>query len=255
MNSSNAIIVPARLASVRFPRKLLFPLLGKPLVLWTAERLRSELPEIPLYFAVDGEELAGLLSDNGFEVIQTPPELPSGTDRIAWANQSLQADQVVNVQADEPMVEGAQVRLLFDLLRSGGSMATLATPFRSRSDFLSPSQVKVVVDHEGRALYFSRAPVPFDREGPVDDQWVLENRPLRHLGLYGYRRDLLEAFCRLEPGKLEKIERLEQLRVLENGHEIRVGLTEAPLPGIDTPEDASRMLKLLDTDGDRSPET
>lgn len=245
LNPSRAIIVPARLASVRFPRKLLFPLSGKALILWTAERLRSEVPEIPLHFAVDGEELAELLSANGFEVILTPPELPSGTDRVAWANQSLRAEWVVNVQADEPMVEGVQVRLLFDLLEGGGSMATLATPFQSRTDFLSPHQVKVVLDDQGRALYFSRAPVPFERDCKIDDDWVLENQPLRHLGLYGYRREFLEAFSQLKPGRLEKTERLEQLRALENGYEVRVGLTEAPLPGIDTPEDATRMLELL----------
>jgi len=240
-----AIIVPARLASVRFPRKLLFPLQGRPLVLWTAARIKEEVPEVPLYFAVDGEELGEVLRGEGYAVIATPPDLPSGTDRIALANREIGARRVINVQADEPWVTAAQIGDLFQLLDQEVSMATLATPFTEVSDFQNPNQVKVVCDQAGRALYFSRAPIPWNRDGEPDADWLQRERPLRHLGLYGYSADLLECFPRLSPGRLEQVERLEQLRVLENGYQIGVGLTDSPLPGIDTPEDAERFLERL----------
>lgn len=237
-----AVIVPARLASVRFPRKLLFPIQGRPLILWTADRIRREVPDIPLVFAVDGEELAGVLRREGHSVVVTPPDLPSGTDRIALANREIGAKRVVNVQADEPWVTAEQIAALFRLLDGGVSMSTLGAPFAEVGDFLNPNQVKVVCDDEGNALYFSRAPIPWNRDGQPDGEWLRKERPLRHLGLYGYTADLLDRFPELSPGRLEQIERLEQLRVLESGFRIGVGITESPLPGIDTPEDAERFL-------------
>ena len=243
-----AIIVPCRLESTRFPRKLLHNIKGRQLLRWVAERIRREQPEFPLYFAVDHALLRDCVEAGGFKAILTDPAHQSGTDRIAEANRTVRADQVINVQADEPLVSAAQIRALAGLLDTGAAMATLGTPFTTAADFQNPNQVKVVfVPGTHRALYFSRSPIPYAREfqGRVDDAWVRTNPCYRHLGLYAYRADLLENFARLPPGRLEQIEKLEQLRVLENGYEIACDLTTDPTIGVDTPEDAVKFEQWL----------
>jgi 3-deoxy-manno-octulosonate cytidylyltransferase (CMP-KDO synthetase) len=167
----------------------------------------------------------------------------TGTDRLAEANRTVRAEHIINVQADEPLVSGRQIRLLAALIAGKAEMATLATPFRRAEDFANPNQVKVVCDRTGRALYFSRSPMPYAREaaGRVDDAWVGAHPCYRHLGLYAYKADLLERFAALPPGRLEQIEKLEQLRVLESGYTIAVGFTEDPTVGVDTPEDAVKF--------------
>lgn len=243
-----AIVVPCRLESTRFPRKLLHPIRGKPLLRWVAERIAGQAPEHPLYFAVDHELLRDCVASAGFRAIMTRADHPSGTDRIAEANRTIRAEAVINVQADEPLVSAGQIRALAELIAGPADMATLATPFRNAEDFESPNQVKVVRDRAGCALYFSRAPIPFarDRGGRVDDAWTSASPCLKHLGLYAYKAALLERFATLAPGRLEQVERLEQLRVLEHGHAIAVGLTEDPSVGIDTPEDALKFERWLD---------
>jgi 3-deoxy-manno-octulosonate cytidylyltransferase (CMP-KDO synthetase) len=238
-----AIIVPCRLESTRFPRKLLHPVRGQPLLLWVASRIRAQAPEFPLWFAVDDALLAAPLLAAGFQVIMTDPRHASGTDRLAEANRTVRASHVINVQADEPLVTGAQIRALAALIAGDAPMATLATPFRAATDFLNPNQVKVVFAPAGRALTFSRAPIPFarDRAGQVDDAWVRANPCFKHLGLYAYHAALLEKFSALPPGRYEQIEKLEQLRVLENGHAILVGVTDDPSIGVDTLEDAVKF--------------
>ncbi len=242
-----AIIVPCRLESTRFPRKLLHSIKGRPLLLWVAERIRSEAPEFPLYFAVDDQLLADCLTPHGFQAIMTGRQHQSGTDRIAEANRTVGADYVINVQADEPLVTGAQIRCLAELIAGPVEMATLATPFEAAADFANPNQVKVVMRRDGRALYFSRSPMPFarDKGGLVDEAWVRANPARKHLGLYAYKAALIESFAKLPMGQLEQIEKLEQLRVLENGYDIAVGLTEDPTIGVDTPEDAAKFERWL----------
>lgn len=242
-----SIIVPCRLESTRFPRKLLHRIKGRPLVLWVAARIAEQAPGIPLYFAVDHPLLAEPLEAAGYQTLFTSPEHQSGTDRIAEANRSIGAEHVINVQADEPMVSGAQIRLLAELIEGPVAMATLSTPFRLAADFLNPNQVKVVVRNDGRALTFSRSPLPFARDlaGKVDDAWVAANPCQRHLGLYAYKADLLARFATLPLGRYERIEKLEQLRVLENGYDIAVGITEDPTIGVDTPEDAAKFEAVL----------
>lgn len=242
-----AIVVPCRLESTRFPRKLLHEIRGVPLILWVARRIRSEAPEFPLWFAVDDPMLATPLEAEGFRTIATAVEHPSGTDRLAEANRTIGAERVINVQADEPLVTGAQIRTLAALIRGPVAMATLATPFRRVVDFYNPNQVKVVMRKDGRALYFSRSRLPFSRDLglTIDDRWVLAHPCRRHLGLYAYQADLLERFASLPPGELEQIERLEQLRVLENGYDIAVGLTDEAGIGVDTPSDALRFQQVL----------
>ncbi len=247
MSHDVAIIVPCRLESTRFPRKLLHQIKHKPLVLWVAERIKSEAPEFPLFFAVDDVLLAKPLGDAGFKTILTSIKHQSGTDRIAEANGIVRARRIVNVQADEPLVTGTQIRRLAELIAGPVDMATMATPFTRAADFANPNQVKVVLRNDGRALYFSRSPMPYarDRAGQGDDAWVAANPCYRHLGLYAYKAALLEKFASLPMGKLEQIEKLEQLRVLENGYEIAVGFTKDASIGVDTPEDAVKFEQVL----------
>ncbi len=214
---------------------------------WVAERIARQAPEFPLYFAVDHELLQECVVRAGFRAIMTDPVHQSGTDRIAEANRTIQAGQVINVQADEPLVSGGQIRVLAGLLRDGVPMATLATAFQTAADFANPNQVKVVMRRDGRALYFSRAMTPYPRErgAAIDDAWVRANPCFKHLGLYAYQADLLEKFAKLPPGRLEQIEKLEQLRVLENGYDIACGVTEDPTIGVDVPEDAVKFEEWL----------
>jgi 3-deoxy-manno-octulosonate cytidylyltransferase (CMP-KDO synthetase) len=159
----------------------------------------------------------------------------------------VRADHIINVQADEPLVTAGQIRELARLIGAAAPMATLATPFRRVVDFYNPNQVKVVIRRDGRALYFSRSRMPFSRDLglTIDDAWVAANPCYKHLGLYAYQAALLEKLSSLPPGRYEQIEKLEQLRVLENGYDIMVGLTEDPTIGVDTPEDAKRFEEAL----------
>lgn len=238
-----ALIVPCRLASTRFPRKLLQLVKGKPLVLWVAERLTVEAPDFPLWFAVDDPALETCLEGAGYRTVPTSVDHPSGTDRLAEANRRIRASYVINVQADEPLVTGAQVSALVRLIQGDCPMATLCTPFARVEDWQNPNQVKVVRDAAGRALYFSRSPLPYvrDRPGRVDDAWLAGHPCYKHLGLYAYRADFLETFVHLPPGRLEQLEKLEQLRALEHGHPIAVGESSDPTIGVDTPEDAAKF--------------
>ena len=214
-----AVIVPARLASTRLPRKLLHEVMGKPVILWTAERIQSEAPEFPLYFAVDSEILFKILKDAGFQAIMTDPGHACGTDRIAEANRTLCVDHIINVQGDEPTVTGEQIRQLATLIERDVEMATLGTPLVREEDYFNPNHVKLVCDAKGRAIYFSRAPIPYfrDSQGAFDLAAAKHCPVLIHLGLYAYRGDFLESFSKLEPGRLEDLEKLEMLRAIEAG--------------------------------------
>ena len=245
--SRAAIIVPCRLESTRFPRKLLHRIQDKPLLLWVAGRIAAQVPELPLYFAVDHELLRQCVESAGFRAILTRSDHASGTDRIAEANGKIGAEHVINVQADEPLVSAGQIRLLAELIAGPHGMATLATPFKTAADFNNPNQVKVTFARDGQALSFSRSPMPYARDcgGRIDDEWVRTHPCFRHLGLYAYKAGFLERFAGLPAGRLEQIERLEQLRALENGHSIAVGVTDDPAIGIDTAEDAEKFARLV----------
>lgn len=247
------VVVPARLGSQRFPGKLLVEVAGKPLILWTAENLRRCVPDWPVVFAVGERALAEVVERAGFRAVLTDPELASGTDRLAAANREIGAKWVINAQADEPLLTASHLKRLAALLGTGVAMATLATPFRRRADFEDPNKVKVVLGQQkeedglrwGRALYFSRAGIPRDREAaesvPAEALW--------HLGLYGYEADLLEQFSKWPAGRLERLERLEQLRVLENGYDIAVGIHEERTVGVDVPEDLVELEACLGEGG------
>ncbi len=239
----HAIIVPARVSSTRFPQKLLHKVRGKPVLLWTADRIRSEAPEFPLWFAVDSDPLRDILAEAGYQVLMTDPAHTCGTDRIAEANRQIGADYVINVQADEPLVTGAQIRRLADLIAGEAEMATLGAPLKYEKDFQNPNHVKLICDSRGHAIYFSRAPIPYfrDSNGMFDAERAAQVPVLIHLGLYAYKTGFLEAFSKMPPGKIEQIEKLEMLRVLEQGYRIAVGVSEDSLIEIDTREQAAQF--------------
>ena len=197
MSTLPIIIVPARLASVRFPKKLLADAGGKPLIIRTAERIRSEAPEFDLFFAVDGEELKKLLENAGYHTILTSPDLPSGTDRIAKANQELQREFVINVQADEPLVTRDHILSLarIDFKPSGFNFHPCLS-FSDRERFLlTPIRLKVVLDNDGNALYFSRSPIPFSR-AKESNLWLMK-RPLGGTSIWvcmAINREFLDFF-------------------------------------------------------------
>ncbi len=250
IRSHSYVVIPARLASTRLPRKLLLAQTGKTLVQHTYEAAQAARKPSGLCVAADHDEIAAAVRAFGGEVRLTDPNCASGTDRVAEIARSLpDVDIIVNVQGDEPELPGASIDRVIELLEENPDMvmSTLATPIRRREVLEDPSCVKVVFDERGRALYFSRSPIPHAREWR--DELLTAEPPHFHLhiGLYAYRRDFLLSLASLPRTPLEKLESLEQLRVLENGHQIAVGVVHEPTVGIDTPEDyrafVSRTLK------------
>lgn len=239
------IVIPARLASTRLPRKLLLAETGQPLIQHTYQAaLRAARPG-GVIVAADDPEIAAAVRAFGGRAVMTSPDCASGTDRVAEvARQLADVDLIVNVQGDEPELAGSSIDLVVELLerRPEIVMSTLATPIRRRDQLLDPSCVKVVFEHSfdgsgGRALYFSRAPLPHARAWT--DDLLRVDPPLfhQHVGLYAYRREFLLQLAQLPRTPLEKLENLEQLRVLESGHSIVVGVVDEPTVGIDTPDD------------------
>jgi len=242
-------IVPARLASSRLPNKPLYPLLGKPLIEWVWRRVESMSVLDHAVVATDSEEVAEVCRRLGAPVELTSAEHPSGTDRVAeLANRAEYEsfDFIANVQGDEPLLKEPHLRSAIDLVREGGwQVGTCATPLMTHENRKDPSVVKVARAASGRALYFSRAPIPYSRdEKPSTED--LEREPfLRHIGIYAYTRAALNDWVALAPSRLERLELLEQLRPLEAGLRIGVAVVGAADPGVDTPADAIRMEAIL----------
>ncbi|GGC73313.1 3-deoxy-manno-octulosonate cytidylyltransferase [Undibacterium terreum] len=241
-------IVPARLASTRLPNKPLADLGGKPMVVRTAERaLLSGASQVVV--ATDHADILAACREHGVQAVMTRPDHPSGTDRIAEVSVALGlADDavVVNVQGDEPLIDPGLIASTAALVGDKVPMATAAHPIHDLQEVFNPNVVKVVLDKAGRAMYFSRATIPWHRDGfaASRDKLPAGYAPLRHIGLYAYRNDFLKAYPRLDISPLEQIEALEQLRVLWNGYPIAVHVTEAmPAPGVDTEEDLIRVRK------------
>jgi len=238
--SKSYIIIPARLASTRLPRKLLLAETGKPLIQHTFEAARRARLPAGICVATDHEEIRAAVAAFGGAAVMTDPAAPSGTDRVAEVARGLpDVDIVVNVQGDEPELAGESIDLVVRLLADDPQavMSTLATPIRSRRQLEDPACVKVVFDSGGRALYFSRSPIPHPRQW--DDRLLAADPPhfFQHVGLYAYRRDFLLRLAAMPPAPLEKLEKLEQLRVLQAGYAIVVGVVDEKTFGIDTPDD------------------
>jgi 3-deoxy-manno-octulosonate cytidylyltransferase (CMP-KDO synthetase) len=233
-------VIPARYASTRFPGKPLHPLLGRPMIQWVCERVARAKTLDEVLVATDDERIRDRVAAFGARVILTSNKHPSGTDRVGEATAGLDAELVVNIQGDEPLIDPADVDSVVQELitHPEADMATLAVPLLDEEAFRDPSVVKVVTDGRGRALMFSRAPIPWHRDGSTAGQPVPKGA-LQHVGLYAYRREFLQRFCQWGPSPLEEIESLEQLRALEHGAHVRVALSENRPVGVDTPADAA----------------
>jgi 3-deoxy-manno-octulosonate cytidylyltransferase (CMP-KDO synthetase) len=236
----STIVIPARLASTRLPRKLLLAETGRPLIQHTYEAASRATRTSGVLVAADSEEIAAVVRGFGGRVELTSPDCASGTDRVAEIARKLpDVEVLVNVQGDEPEISAAAIDLAVELLERDPSamMSTLATPIRSRAHLVDPACVKVIFDRRGRAIYFSRAAIPFARNW--DDALLTADPPhfFQHIGLYAYRRDFLLQLAEIPRAGIERVENLEQLRVLDAGYSIQVGVIDEPTIGIDTPED------------------
>ncbi len=247
-----AIVIPARYASRRLPGKPLLRQTGKYLIQHVYERACQSRQASTVVVATDDSRIATAVESFGGRVVMTRRDHPSGTDRVAEAARTLDADVIVNLQGDEPLIDPDALDRLPELLQGdlSADMATLAVPLHSLEQYRDPGCVKVALDAHGRALYFSRAPIPFVRDGQPD----LDARParfLQHLGLYAYRRDFLFQLATLPPEPLEQLEKLEQLRVLAHGKSILVGIVEHTSIGVDTYDDYERFVRLYRGTGEQ----
>ena len=241
------IVIPARFASSRLPGKPLLEIHGRAMILRVVDQAKKVAGFDDLCVATDDVRIAELCRAEGVDVVLTSADHPSGTDRLSevarikgWAAEDI----IVNVQGDEPLLPAQLVQQVAQLLQDqpASSMSTLCEPIHSLEEFQRDSIVKVVMSKRNQALYFSRAAIPYDREGAKQAEPQLPDQAYRHLGLYAYRVKLLQDYVNWEMGALEKLESLEQLRVLENGRSIAIAVAEANLPpGVDTPADLERL--------------
>ena len=248
---SFTVLIPARLASTRLPDKPLADIGGLPMVVRVAQRAEQS-SAAQVVVAADSPRIADACSRHGVRAVITRADHPSGSDRLAEACEHLGLagdDLVVNVQGDEPLIDPALIDAVAGLLRQRpqASMSTAAHAIASVADFTNPNVVKVVLQADGLALYFSRAPIPWWRDGFAQGIAALPDpTPLRHVGIYGYRAGFLRAFPAMPQAPVENCEALEQLRALWHGHRIAVHVADvAPGPGIDTPEDLERVRALF----------
>ena len=238
-------IIPARYASTRFPGKPLAVLGGKTVIQRVYEQVSNVLNEV--YVATDDERIFSCVESFGGKAVMTRKDHQSGTDRIQEAVEKTgtQADVIINVQGDEPFIQPSQIQTLMHLFDDlSTQIGTLGKPFESMEAVDNPNSPKIVTDNRGFALYFSRSIIPYIR-GKERKDWFGEYPFLKHLGVYAYRREVLAEVTKLPQSPLEKAESLEQLRWLQNGYRIRVGLTDVETVGIDTPEDLQRAEALL----------
>lgn len=242
------IIIPARYASTRFPGKALAPLDGKPLIQHVYERAGCSTLASEVVVATDSEEIFSAVASFGGRAVMTSPEHASGTDRVAEAAAQSHCDIIVNVQGDEPLIRAEAIDAAVGLLDDGrADIGTVAARIKSREEIPDPNVVKVAMDCQGFALYFSRAPIPYhrDRWKSLGDIGIEGVELYRHVGIYGFRREALLKFSSLEPTALERAERLEQLRALEHGMRIKVAIADYEALGVDTPEDLERVRKKI----------
>jgi 3-deoxy-manno-octulosonate cytidylyltransferase (CMP-KDO synthetase) len=232
-------VIPARLASTRLPRKMLREIAGKPLIGVVYEAVRSSPLLDDVIVATDSDEILRVCRKHGWKAQMTSPDHRTGTERVHEIATRQSAEIYLNVQGDEPMIRPEHIASLLEVMRNPEAhVGTLKTP-AAEEDIHNPNAVKVVTDTNGRALYFSRATIPFDRDG-------LNPRYFKHLGIYAYRRAALERFVDLPESSLEKSERLEQLRFLENSFSIYVAETPYDSIGVDTEEDLQRAIAILE---------
>lgn len=245
------MVIPARHASTRLPGKPLLDIAGKPMVVWVAERaIQSGAKQVVV--ATDDIRIFDIVTQSGYQAVMTRTDHISGTDRIAevvmregWQDNAI----VVNVQGDEPLIEGALIVEVAKTLAEGKEavMSTACHPIHLKSEFVNPNIVKVVLDVNGNALYFSRAPIPFPRDAFASgEDFPVDIPAYRHIGIYAYRAGFLKQYASIPPAATEQYECLEQLRVLHQGYKIAVSITDnAPMSGVDTENDLARIRSLM----------
>jgi len=239
-------LIPARYGSTRFPGKPLADIGGKPMIQRVYEQTCKELQYV--YVATDDERIEKAVKAFGGNVVMTSIEHQSGTDRCAEALEKIKVLEqkdfhaILNIQGDEPFISPEQIKLVANCFSNAETqLATLIKPIIKSEDLFNPNKPKVVISQDKKALYFSRSPIPYFRSAP-EDEWLSQHPYYNHIGLYGYRADVLKQITQLPIGKLEAAESLEQLRWLENGYAIRVEETTEDSHGIDTPEDLQNLL-------------
>jgi 3-deoxy-manno-octulosonate cytidylyltransferase (CMP-KDO synthetase) len=233
--------IPARYQSSRFPGKPLALILGKPMIQYVYERSSAACRVDEVWVATDDQRIYEAVKSFGGKVVLTSPNHESGTERVAEVARKIPADVVINIQGDEPLIRPEAIDILAEAMAEDQNtpMATLKRKISRKQDIDNPNCVKVVTGREGFALYFSRLPIPFDRDGHVPPCVY------QHIGIYAYRKDFLLQIPALPPSTLEQTERLEQLRILENGYRIKVIETDYESYGVDTPEDVPRIESML----------
>lgn len=242
------VIIPARLSSTRLKDKPLIDIAGLPMIVRTAKQAALSNAK-NIIIATDSTKIAHVVQEHGFKYVLTDASHQSGTDRIAQAAKTLELNHnhlIVNVQGDEPLISPDIINTVANSLNNNTNavMATCANPIVKDQDFFNPNMVKVVCDQKSMALYFSRAPIPWARDhlNNAENTLAVGVPALHHIGIYAYRNSFLQNFSKLPIGVLEKIESLEQLRVLENGYKIAVNIYDKPInAGIDTEEDLTRV--------------
>ena len=251
MNTLFNVVIPARFASTRLPGKPLLDIAGKPMVVWVAERAKlSGAQEVVI--ATDDARIFETVEQHGYQAVMTHVSHVSGTDRIAevaqyknWPEDAI----VVNVQGDEPMIEDSLIIEVANALalNQEAVMATACHPIKEKADFINPNIVKVVLDQQRNALYFSRAPIPYPRDDFNKSSGLPVDLPVyRHIGIYAYRAKFLQEYANLKPAAIEQFESLEQLRVLYHGYKIAVAVSDnAPAAGVDTEADLAYVRSLL----------
>lgn len=241
-------IIPARYASTRFPGKPLADMNGKPMIQRVYEQVKKAIDEV--WVATDDSRIYDTVESFGGKAVMTSPDHRSGTDRIreAYIKINKQFDAIINVQGDEPFIQPEQIKALIDCFDSAEvELATLVKPFKKEDGFdilFNPNSPKVVINKKNEAIYFSRSIVPYIRDAH-HTEWLDKHIFYKHIGMYGYRADVLNEITQLPQSSLEKAESLEQLRWIENGYHIRIGYTDVETIGIDTPEDMEKALRFL----------
>ena len=254
-NGKILAVIPARWASTRFPGKPIADILGKPMVQWVSEQAQKASLITEVVIATDDKRIYDVVLDFGGKAVMTSPSHQSGTDRVAEAVRNIECDIVVNVQGDEPLIPSENIdRVIKPLLDSGElSVSTLMTAIHSRSEMLDPNICKVVVDNVGCALYFTRAPIPYNRDygcmnkSKIDNEMGANQMILgyKHIGVYAYKKSFLLKFSNMKTSQLENTEKLEQLRILENRYLIQVVETEQNSIGVDHPNDLDKIIKSM----------
>ncbi len=242
------IIIPARKGSTRLKDKLLLEVKGKPIIYWTAENCKKVKNVDKVIVATDSEEIKNIFkNEEKIEAVMTPSDLKSGSDRVAFVAREINEDKIINVQGDEPLLDPEDIEKVVNGLDKA-EVTSLYFPIKDEDHYINPNIVKVVLDKDDFALYFSRSPIPFYRDISFEEMKNrYKNTPSKHIGVYGYKRDVLLDFAyNLEPSPIEEIEKLEQLRLLYNGYRIKLFQANKDTVGIDTKEDYQHFCKLVE---------